>query len=100
MLRAGMSAHVFVVTDKTGRRVRLTRERWRHIAPQHPDVTDIEELQRALVTPLLMRSSEHDANVKWYYRYDKERKRFLMVGTRYLNGEGFVITAYYVRKAL
>ena len=36
-----------------------------------------------------------------YYRYYKDRKKkakFLQVVVKYLNGDGFVITAYFVRQ--
>lgn len=95
-----MNAHIFIVNDKTGREIRLTGTQWRHIAGEHPDVADAESLRQALIAPLLIRKSEHDQNVSWYYRFNKQRKRFLLVAAGYLNGEGFVITAYYVRNVI
>lgn len=40
-----------------------------------------------------------DPDVKYYYRHCKSRKskaKYLRVIVKYLNGEGFVITAYFV----
>jgi hypothetical protein len=49
-------------------------------------------------------ASEHlaralDTNVRYYYKYYKNRKskaKYLRVIVKYLNGEGFIITAYFV----
>ena len=33
-----------------------------------------------------------------YYYYLKERKQYLLVGVKYLNGKGFVTTSFIARK--
>ena len=42
---------------------------------------------------------ELDENVKYYYKYFKEREsaKYLLVIVKYLNDHGFIITAYFVR---
>ncbi|GAI26275.1 unnamed protein product, partial [marine sediment metagenome] len=42
-------------------------------------------------------SSIYDSNKKDYYKYYKNRKQYLKVIVNYLNGNGFVISAYFVR---
>ncbi len=87
-------------TLETGsRKIRLTKERWRHITTEHPDVTDIEEIKATIQKPLTVTPSVYDPeNVAWNYRYNKDKKRYLMVAVKYLNGEGFIITSHYTRK--
>ena len=42
---------IFEVTDKTGRKVRLTKERWSHIRRDHPEV-ELEEIEHTLIKPI------------------------------------------------
>lgn len=93
---------LFEIKDKSGRKIYITNERWSHIASEHPAVADrIEEIKETLVQPLTIRRSEHDPNVKFYYRYYKNIKlkaKYLLVMVKYLNSEGFVITSFYTDK--
>lgn len=89
---------VFRIVDKTGRVIRLSSERWRHIRDEHPRVNDLYELQRALQLPLRIMASKYEPErAAKYYRYIKELGRYLLVAVKYLNGEGYVITAFFVR---
>ncbi len=89
---------VFEVTDKTGRTVHLSKERWTHITQEHPLVSDQEEIRETLIHPLKITPSRYDPEkVRYFYRYKKEVREYLFVAVKYLNGNGFVITAYYVR---
>ncbi len=90
--------HTFEVEDKTGRRIRLTKERWKHITQEHPNIQNFEELKETLINPLKIMPSTYDPeNVQYYYKFNKKKKRYLMVAVKYLNGEGFIITTYYMR---
>jgi len=93
---------LFEIKDKTGKIIYLTGERWKHISSEHPIVVnDIENIKEVLINPLVVKESIYDVNVNFYYRYYKEKKlrsKYLMVVVKYLNGEGFVITSYYVDK--
>lgn len=92
--------NVFETIDKTGRKIRLTKERWTHItSPQHPHAymtNYLEEIKHALVRPDIIRTSIYDENKVNYYFFLKEKKKYIKVIVRYLNGEGFVITTYMV----
>ena|SRR3989338_11682029 len=91
---------LFEVIDKSGRKIRLTKERWKHITQEHPDITDLEELKSILKSPLSIRPSKYDPDhVVWFYsHHNKTTKKYLLVAVKYLNGEGFIITSYYTRK--
>lgn len=92
---------VFAIKDKTGRDIRLTKERWEHINKEHSEIAPyLEEIKEALQNPLKIQPYESDEKVKYYYRYLKHREspsKYLLVIVKYLNGEGFIITAYFVR---
>lgn len=92
--------YVFEIEDKTGRKIHLTKERWRHItAPSSPHTymtNYLEEIQQTLIRPDKIVHSVYDYERFRYYKYYKDKEQFLRVIVRYLNGTGFVITAYFV----
>ncbi len=91
--------HIFEVIDKSGRKIRLPKERWKHIKEEHQDINDSEELKQTLIGPLKITPSKYDPeNVCYYYRYNEKFKRYLFIAVKYLNGDGFVITSYYMKK--
>lgn len=90
---------IFEIKAKSGRVVYLTDERWKHISTEHPLLANkIEDIKDALVAPLSIRKSKFDENVRHYYKYYKNLRKYLMVSVKYLNGGGFVITAFYTNK--
>lgn len=89
---------IIEVYDKSGRRIRLSKERWAHINQEHPEMVPyFEEVKDALRNPLKVIQYEHDKNVHYYYKYLKQRQSYLLVIVKYLNNHGFIITAYFVR---
>ena len=90
--------YLFEIRDRTGRQIRLPTERWKHIIQEHPHLQNVEEIREALTNPLKITSSKNDPEwVRYYFRYNKNTKRYLMVAVKYLNGDGFIITAFYRR---
>ena len=90
--------NIFEIVDKTKRKIRLTKEQWKHIVHEHPTINNVEEIKLTLIEPLKIRPSKHNPEqVSWYYRFNKEKKRYMLVAVRYLNGDGFIITTYYMR---
>ncbi len=96
-----MSDYLFEVVDKTGRKIRLTKERWSHIthpSSLHSYMTNyLEDVEQVLIKPDRISDSVYDINKANYYKYYKNRKQYLRVIVRYLNGDGFVISAYFVK---
>lgn len=90
---------IFEIRDRSGRLIYLTDEQWKHIAKEHPEINRIEDIEETLKNPLKITTYEYDNSIKYYYKYFKERKitKYLMVIVKYLNGEGFVITVYFVK---
>ncbi|MBI4439913.1 hypothetical protein HY638_02985 [Candidatus Woesearchaeota archaeon] len=91
---------IFEIKDKSGRKISLSQERWTHINQEHPEVAPhIEEIKETLENPIQIKSYEFDEEVKYYYKHLKQKPLagYLLVIVKYLNGEGFIITSYFVR---
>lgn len=73
--------------------VRTTRGYWELIQRKHPEVIGKEtEVERCLRQPQEIRRSEQDPTV--YLFYLPLPPYHLVVVTKKLNGEGFIITSY------
>jgi len=91
--------NIFEITDKTERKIRLTNTQFRHVICHKGMENYIEEIQDTLKSPLKIVPHETGDLYK-YYKYYKDRKqkaKYLQVVVKYLNGDGFVLTAYFVR---
>lgn len=92
---------ILIVKDKTGRNIHLSKERWSHIQ-KHPEMSNkLEEIKETLKDPLKITDYVFEEEIKYYYQYYKYRKskaKYLRVTVKYLNGEGFIITAYFIDK--
>lgn len=90
---------IFETKDKSGRRIRLTKKQWKHILKRHPDMINyLEEIEIALKDPLKITDYSEEKDIRYYYKYIKHKEgpyKYLLISVRYLNGEGFVITAYF-----
>ena len=91
--------NIFEITDKTGKKIRLTKTQFRHVICHKGMENYIEEIKDTLKNPLKI--VPHEAGDLYdYYNYYKNRKqkgKFQQVVVKYLNDNGFVITAYFVR---
>ena len=65
---------LFNIIDKTGRKIHLSKERWRHIRIEHPEINAFShndiELANAIAT-LIVVAVEND---ELYKRVNKERE--------------------------
>ena len=93
---------IFKITDKTSRNIHLTSERWAHITSPsslHPYMVNyLEDVKQTIIKPDLIINQKFDDFMVNYYKYIKEEKMYLLVGVKYLNGGGFVTTAFLTRK--
>ncbi len=89
---------IFESKNKSGRNIYLTKERWLHINKEHPEVSNyFKNFEDILINPTKIVDYPYDKDMKYYYKYFKERKSYLLVIVKYLNGEGFIVTSYFVR---
>ena len=92
-------AWIFEIKDKSGRKIHLSDERWKHITKERSVLANrMEDIKDVLSNPLSIKTSKYDENVRYYYKYHKKLSKYLMVSVKYLNGEGFIITAFYTGK--
>ncbi len=93
-------SNIFELIDKTGRKIRLTKERWGHItspSSPHACMTNfLEEIKQTLNKPDKIINSIYDDSKLNYYKYYKNKRQYLKIIVKYLNGTGFVITTYFV----
>jgi hypothetical protein len=92
---------VFEVTCKLGKRLRLTEVQWAHAAARHPELQgQLPKLTATLEEPdFVLHSLEEDSHQ--YYRRFKETpvtEKYPLVVAKHGDGEGFVITAFFVAK--
>ena len=91
---------IFEITDKSGRKIRLTEKQWSHIMKRHPSMKKyINEIQDTIKMPFKI--MDYPNSKGYYYRNYKHLKlpnRFILIVVKYLNGDGFVITAYQTNK--
>jgi len=71
---------LFASKDKSGRIIYLTKERWSHINKEHPEVSSyFSNFEEILSNPTKIVDYPYDKNIKYYYKYFKERKSYLLM---------------------
>ena len=94
--------NIFEVFDRYRRKIHLSKERWKHIIHDHPEMSGkLNEIENLVRSPLIIKDSKDGENVKHYYKYYKNLKqkaKYLLVSVKYLNEHGYVITSFYVDK--
>lgn len=95
-----MTNYVFEILDKTERKIHLSKERWRHLKTKHPEVYDFELIRETIENPDNLKQDYFDHKVHYFYKYFKTRpkNKYFQVVVKYLNGNGFVLTAYFEKK--
>ncbi|MDP4039013.1 MAG: PBECR2 nuclease fold domain-containing protein [Candidatus Pacearchaeota archaeon] len=91
--------NIFEVIDKTGRKIRLTQEQLVHILRHKGMEQHLEDIKQILINPqkVILRSDGETADYYLYFKYRKSPSKYLQVTVKYLNGDGFIITAYFVK---
>jgi len=85
------------LTDVDGRTLRLTDERLVHIERRPEMVGQFTRIEETLAAPDEIRASNHDDEVRLYYRHYPETpvtEKYLLVVAR-LDDDPFVITAFF-----
>lgn len=88
---------VLDVIDRGGRRIILSKIRWKHIASKHPDV-NLHDIERALKSPTAILPEDLSTQKRDYYLRRKDKGDYLMVCVTYINAIGHVLTAFRTRK--
>jgi hypothetical protein len=89
------------VVCKLGNVVRLDRDRWAHVL-SHPEMRKQRyRIKETLVDPDEVRQSIRAAEVLLFYKLYAETpvtQKFMLVVVEILNGEGFIVTAFFTDK--
>ena len=90
---------IFEIKSKLNKKIRLTEENLKHIVFEHPEILFLSknDFEDTLTDPDVVRRSIRDINFWLYYKFRKERPfalKYLTIGVKILNGNGFVVTAY------
>jgi phage-Barnase-EndoU-ColicinE5/D-RelE like nuclease2 len=86
------------ITDYTGRVVRLTDERLRHIHEHSEMVRQERRIREVLQSPDVVWTSHKDASVHLYYRHyarSPAGSKHLLVAVKILEKDAFIITAFF-----
>jgi len=85
------------IEDYSGREIRLTEERWRHIQ-EHPEMSDMRSaVGETLRAPEVVVQSLSDFEVRLYYRYYPNTVvsgKYLCAVVKAPAGDAFLVTAY------
>ena len=90
--------HILEVVDKSRRKIHLSKKQWAHIRKKHPEIENLEMLKEGIESFDKVTSQSFDPTVRYFRKYFKHRKalnKFLCIAVKYLNGEGYIITAYF-----
>ncbi|MBC8457211.1 MAG: hypothetical protein H8D67_04350 [Deltaproteobacteria bacterium] len=92
---------LFEVISKFGKRIRLTRPQWIHILDHHKEMENqTEKLRETLQEPDFIAHNESEDTYR-YYKFFPETPvspKHVLVLTKHLNDEGFIITTFFLRK--
>ncbi|MBS3138763.1 hypothetical protein J4207_03595 [Candidatus Woesearchaeota archaeon] len=75
------------IIDKSKRQIHLSHEHWKHIH-KHPESGEyfLERVKETLRKPDKIIQFEFDVQVHFYFRYYKDRREYLFISVKYLNG--------------
>lgn len=90
---------LFEIIDVFSKKIRTTKNYWRKIKEEkHKDlIVGIGEITETIIKPDEVYQSVKDETVAIQYR--KYLKFILVVVTKHLNGDGFLVTAYQTTKS-
>jgi len=90
-----------IVTDYAGREIRLTAERREHILEHQEMDGQLERILETIQAPESVIASTADDTVQVYQRYYESTpvtSKFLLVAVKTLEGDAFVLTAFFSRR--
>lgn len=89
---------LFTVIDSTGREIRLTEKQWSHICEHAEMIGEMENIKETILHPDTIVISPRDQHIHYHFRHYKEKRKYLLVAVKFLNGDGFIITSFYSSK--
>jgi len=93
--------HVLELIDKYGETIHLSKKQWSHISKKHPEIESLEILKEGITKYDKITNHSFDPTVYYFYKFYKYKRapyKFLCIAVKYLNGTGYIITAYFDKK--
>jgi hypothetical protein len=92
---------MIVIHSHNGIPIRLTDERWRHIAERHPElVAERTKVLETIADPEMIQEGDFGERlaIRWYNQTSLGAKYVVVAYRELENDDGFVVTAYITRK--
>lgn len=88
---------IFLIKERFGKKIRLTKERWHHIQERHPEVRPhLNKIKATLQNPDVIIRNRYNPDEKYYHKYFKSLDNYLIAIAQ--DKKKFVITAFISRK--
>lgn len=94
-------ANVFEVTSRLGKKIRLSDIQWSHIEARHKEMRgQLDKIKLTLVEPDTVYYSASEETHHYYKKFSSTpvSEKFLLLVARHQDGEGFIITAFFVAR--
>ncbi|MEM3608933.1 MAG: hypothetical protein QXV87_01120 [Candidatus Bathyarchaeia archaeon] len=92
---------VFEILSKMGKVVSLDEARWRHVL-EHPEMQNqLDKVKETVENPDEVRESSRMSSTWLFYKFyikSPVTKKYLLVVVKVLDGEGFIVTAFFTNK--
>ncbi len=91
---------LFTVTSVLGRHIRLTETQWRHIRKRQEMHGQFDRMKETLAEPDAVYYVPGEDSYHYYRFYPQTpvSSKHMLVITKHLNDEGFIVTCFYARK--
>jgi len=90
---------VFDVKSRLDRKVRLTDIQWSHIETRHKELRgQLNKMKQTLIDPDIVYHSAAEETHQYYRKFTKTpvTEKYLLLVVKHQDGEGFIITAFFV----
>ncbi len=84
--------------DKEGRIIHLTNERIKHIYKHQEMQNRLQQIEESIKNPDFMEEDLYRKEIVYYYKYLKDENRHIRTVVKKINNEGFILTAYLIKK--
>ena len=92
---------IFRVPSKLRKTIRLDKEKWNHVL-EHPEMkSQINRIKETVINPDLVRESTYEPSIWLFYKLYTDTpvtRKYLLVVTKIINEEGFIVTAFFTDK--
>jgi hypothetical protein len=95
------TATVFEVTSRLGTKIRLSDMQWSHIEARHRELRgQLDKMKLTLIEPDTVYYSAGEETYHYYKKFSRTpvSEKFLLLVAKHRDGEGFIITAFFVAR--